>query len=138
MIQFFYKKGEFEFDTGLQFNRMRYYNSYLGRFASKDIINFLKDFLYNFNNSINYLDPMGYAANAPGPGIYIICALKVVLCPDSASNSCYRECKDPCKEQCKQECASYGMSGFFAFPCIWACECACYLGCTVGCGCSAT
>ncbi len=56
-----YIAREFEIDTGLQFNRMRYYSSNLGRFMQKDMI--FKEtenyYEYSSNNPINKIDPFG-------------------------------------------------------------------------------
>jgi len=52
---------EFDFETGLQFNRMRYYLPNLGRFIKKDLIFSFSNY-YNYANnspSVNY-DPFGY------------------------------------------------------------------------------
>jgi RHS repeat-associated protein len=54
-----YTSREFDFETGLQFNRMRYYSPNLGRFISKDKI--YSKLLYSMakNNPIRYVDPFG-------------------------------------------------------------------------------
>ncbi len=54
-----YTAREFDFDTGLQLNRMRYYNSSLGRFIQKDHISNIIYFKYAFNNPSNIYDPFG-------------------------------------------------------------------------------
>jgi RHS repeat-associated protein len=56
-----YTSREFDFETGLQFNRMRYYLPNLGRFSQKDLI-YMKAanaFAYASDNPINFLDPFG-------------------------------------------------------------------------------
>ncbi len=55
-----YTAREFEIDTGLQFNRMRYYNSNLGRFSSKEPF-YLEgnNYCYSCNNPVMLKDPYG-------------------------------------------------------------------------------
>jgi RHS repeat-associated protein len=56
-----YTSREFDNDTNLQFNRLRYYNIELGRFTQKDLI-FIKNsnaYIYTINNPINLIDPFG-------------------------------------------------------------------------------
>ncbi|MEJ5166378.1 MAG: RHS repeat-associated core domain-containing protein [Thermoanaerobaculia bacterium] len=56
-----YTSKEFDFETGLQFNRNIYYNANLGRFIQKDFI-FKNHNLFKcgYNSPINYNDPTGY------------------------------------------------------------------------------
>ena len=57
-----YTAREFDFDTGLQFNRMRYYSPNLGRFTQKDLVTIGLNnltFQMSFNNPISYSDPLG-------------------------------------------------------------------------------
>jgi RHS repeat-associated protein len=62
---------EFDQDSGLYFYRMRYYNSTIGRFVSKDPLSYQtidigaigecssQSYIYTFNNPVNYVDPLG-------------------------------------------------------------------------------
>jgi RHS repeat-associated protein len=55
-----YTSREFDFETGLQFNRMRYYLPNLGRFTQKDIsFDLFNKYIYAENSSLNYFDPFG-------------------------------------------------------------------------------
>ncbi len=54
-----YTARELEFDTGLQFNRMRYYCSDLGRFIYKDFIKNKFLFSYAKNNPLKFRDMFG-------------------------------------------------------------------------------
>jgi RHS repeat-associated protein len=54
-----YTSREFDFETGLQYNRNRYYNLNIGSFNYKDKILDLNRFTYSYNNPINYYDPLG-------------------------------------------------------------------------------
>jgi RHS repeat-associated protein len=70
-----YTSREFDFETGLQFNRMRYYSPNLGRFNQKDLIynNNANYYFYVQNNPENALDPFGLynpGGIIPGIGIF--------------------------------------------------------------------
>ncbi len=69
---FLYTAREFEFDIGLQFNRMRYYSPNLGRFIIKDKLFSLNKFIYA-KDPINYSDIMGISWACWREGCYLIC-----------------------------------------------------------------
>jgi RHS repeat-associated protein len=54
-----YTSREFDFETGLQFNRMRYYLPNLGRFIIKDLIYSKNLYLYAKNKPLRLFDPFG-------------------------------------------------------------------------------
>ncbi len=88
---------EFEFDAGLQFNRMRYYNSYLGRFMQKDLIKEDNAFIYVRNSPLIYFDPLG---------LYREGGMIPTLMEGSTGKSGYKcyhatsSCKSPCRYCC--------------------------------------
>ncbi len=57
-------------ETGLHYNRHRYYDPGIGRFISKDPIGYLGGLnLYQYGpNSISWVDPLGLASSPVGPG----------------------------------------------------------------------
>lgn len=101
-----YTSREFDFDTGLQFKRMRYYNPNFGRFVKKDFLdlsNSKYQFQYGFNNPGNLVDPLGLygdwipafgelckvcGGKSTSPQGNIFCYQRV-RCPDPATS-----CKD--------------------------------------------
>ncbi len=57
-------------ETGLHYNRHRYYDPGIGRFISKDPIGYLGGLnIYQYGpNSISWVDPLGLASSPVGPG----------------------------------------------------------------------
>ncbi|WP_244656861.1 RHS repeat-associated core domain-containing protein [Pseudomonas sp. CFBP 8772] len=57
-------------ETGLHYNRHRYYDPRVGRFISEDPIGYLGGLnIYQYGpNSISWVDPLGLASSAVGPG----------------------------------------------------------------------
>ncbi len=67
-----YTSREFDFETGLQFNRMRYYSPRLGRFINMDFIDLSMNkfpFQYANNNPITFFDGLGLWSN-PIPSMW--------------------------------------------------------------------
>jgi RHS repeat-associated protein len=67
---FQYTGREFDAETGLYFNRARYFDPATGRWLSEDPIRFFGDknfYRYSLNNPVNYSDPSGLQAPAPAP-----------------------------------------------------------------------
>jgi RHS repeat-associated protein len=67
---FQYTGREFDSETGLYFNRARYFDPATGRWLSEDPIRFFGDknfYRYSLNNPVNYSDPSGLQAPAPAP-----------------------------------------------------------------------
>ncbi len=61
-----YTARELDLDTGLQFNRMRYYSPNLGRFSQKDIVYlYPNNYIYVENKPVIYIDPFGLRIVAP-------------------------------------------------------------------------
>ncbi len=69
-----YTAREFEFDTGLQFNRNRYYNASLGRFVYKDQFKTLEVFQYASNSPLDFIDPFGES-------IFMTCFIGPIIPP---------------------------------------------------------
>jgi RHS repeat-associated protein len=56
----------FDAETGLHYNRFRYYSPAMGRYVSRDPLSFLADsnfYRYSGNNPINQTDPLGLLSN---------------------------------------------------------------------------
>jgi len=70
-----YTSREFDFDIGLQFNRMRYYSPNLGRFIEKDKIylDSRNKCIYVSNNPNNYYDILGFSSDIECRGCYLVC-----------------------------------------------------------------
>ncbi len=72
-----YTAREFDSDTALQFNRMRYYNASLGRFMQKDLIFSQNKYNYSYNIPTIFSDPFGMLplgwggipGSLPGPNL---------------------------------------------------------------------
>jgi RHS repeat-associated protein len=67
---FQYTGREFDSQTGLYFNRARYFDPAMGRWLSEDPIRFFGDknfYRYSLNNPVNYSDPSGLQVPAPAP-----------------------------------------------------------------------
>src|SRR5581483_7657124 len=65
-----YTGREFDSETGIYFNRARYFDPTNGRWLSEDPIRFFGDknfYRYSLNNPVNYSDPSGLQAPAPAP-----------------------------------------------------------------------
>ncbi len=65
-----YTAREFDSDTGLYYNRARYYDSQIGRFISEDPLRFFAGpnfFQYVRNNPTDFEDPSGLCADRPQP-----------------------------------------------------------------------
>ncbi len=79
---------EFDFDTGLQFNRMRYYNSYLGRFMQKDMVIYYDNlYFYGLNDPLNHWDPFGLS---------ILDCFRIIRIEDCFSKDTQNECYSCC------------------------------------------
>jgi RHS repeat-associated protein len=109
---FQYAARESDPETGLYYNRARYYNPSTGRFLSEDPIGFLGGinfYRYVFNNPANLIDPTGYQA-ATGVGCVLGgpggCAVGGVidvadwLIPAAVAGMAYYSCKQHHCEPC--------------------------------------
>lgn len=70
---FTYTGREFDVETGLYYNRARYYDSLIGRFISEDPIGFDGDgpnlYIYTSNDPIDFVDLNGQWTNPTGGGV---------------------------------------------------------------------
>ena len=67
---FQYTGREFDPETGLNYNRARYYNPTSGRFMSEDPLESTRDgnfYAYTANNPVLYIDPLGLVRYNFGP-----------------------------------------------------------------------
>ena len=78
---------EFDSDSGFYYYRLRYYNSQVGRFITKDPLSFsirrlpitnFNPYFYVYNNPINYVDPLGAVGIGGGPS-FSLCYPKLEL-----------------------------------------------------------
>jgi len=61
----------FDAETGLHYNRARYYDLKIGRYISSDPIGLaggLNTYLYTRANPLRYIDPLGLATTSCSPG----------------------------------------------------------------------
>ena len=69
----------FDIETGLYYNRARYYNPYTGRFLQADPIGYgagMNMYVYCGNNSLNYVDPSGLILRNQETGDVITAVIK--------------------------------------------------------------
>jgi len=82
-----YTSREFDFETGLQFNRMRYYLPNLGRFSQKDLIFCINCLAYADNDPINYVDPKGLS---------IFACIRYVIYGGYCTYNTLQQCRECC------------------------------------------